>query len=76
MPLGRKTAFTFKLDGALDGAMVIARVCVGETVPVLSFTLTPKVNGLPTDVVGVPAITPEALNVKPGGKEPVRAQLP
>ena len=68
---------TFKSGaGAMVGAMVTDKVCVGEMLPALSFTLTAKLNGLPVVVVGVPEITPEGLSVKPGGKDPIAVQLP
>jgi len=40
----------------------------GETVPLLSRTVTLKVKGLPSEVAGVPLITPvEGFSVRPGG---------
>jgi len=58
------------------GLIVMDNGLCGRGSPLLSFTVTLKLNGLPDVVVGVPLIEPvEALSVKPGGKDPELAQL-
>ena len=54
------------------GMMVMERAFAGEIAPVLSFTVTLKLNGLPDDDSGIPLIKPVAeSSVKPGGRVPV-----
>ena len=53
------------------GLIVINNGCAGEVTPLLSLTVTLKLNGLPVTVVGVPLITPvEEFSAKPGGSDP------
>lgn len=51
--------------------MAIDKLVAPETLPALSWTVTVKVNGLSTVVVGVPLMTPVvAFSVRPGGRLP------
>ena len=58
-------------------AIAMESCCMGEVLPALSFTVTPKLmKELPRGVVGVPLIIPEKLRVRPDGKDPIAVQLP
>src|ERR1035437_7443513 len=51
--------------------MAMDRLRGGETVPVLSLTMTVKTNGLPVAELGTPLIMPDdAFSVSPGGSAP------
>jgi hypothetical protein len=54
-------------------ATTVSENCCGcEVAPLLSFTVTLKLKGLPVALVGVPVITPvDALRERPGGRDPV-----
>jgi hypothetical protein len=58
--------------------IVSEKDCGAEVPPRLSFTVTAKLKGLPTLVVGVPVITPvPEFKLSPGGSEPeATTQLP
>src|ERR1051325_8842303 len=57
--------------------MAMENDCAADVAPALSLTVTLKLNGLPTALVGVPLIPPvAALRLKPGGSDPATsAQL-
>ena len=52
--------------------MASANGCTGDVAPLLSLTVTLKLNGLPDALVGVPLMVPvEELRESPGGSAPV-----